>query len=99
MTKVPTQSIFKFDILDYLDIPESARINSNNLKEKLENNISEYILIRLLDELPDAVDERLETKGIKSIGELEEMLRSYIPDFDEKVRLYLKDFKEQYQND
>ena len=94
-----TQTIAqKFDPVEFLGIKGLGKSEQEDLRKKLEVNISEYILIRLLEGLPDKVDKQLK-KEIENIDELEKMLKSHIPDLENKVEQYLQEFKNQYQNE
>ena len=88
-----------FDPIKYLGITCLGQFEINSLRKKLNKNISEYILIRLLEELPDKVDEQLKKKEVEKIDELEELLKASIPDFDKKVQQYFQEFKNQYKNE
>jgi hypothetical protein len=89
----------KFDPIDFLGIRGLGEREQEDLRKKLEVNIAEYILICLLDELPDTVDEKLKEDKVRNIDELEKLLSSNIPDFDRKVGKYLQEFKKQYNKE
>lgn len=93
------KTIQKFDPIEFLEISGLGDTEKKSLRKKLESNISEYLLIRLLEELPNTVDEKLKDNQVKSMEELENMLRSYIPNFDSKIKQYLEEFKKQYQHE
>lgn len=88
-----------FDPIKLLGISGLGQFETDSLRKKLNKNISDYILIRLLEELPDKVDEQLKKKEIESVDELEEMLKTHIPDFNKKVQQYLQEFKSEYKNE
>lgn len=99
MTKLSVKTTKVFDPVEFLEIQGLGKSEKENLRKKLGANITEYILIRLLEELPDTVDEKLKDNKVRSIEELEDILKSYIPNPDTKIKQYLEEFKKQYQHD
>lgn len=87
-----------FDPIVFLDLDNSIFNDNPQLKDKLESNIYEYLLIKLLQELPDSVDPLLENGLVANEEELESVLKFYIPDLKEKTLKYLNNFKEDYDN-
>ena len=97
MKKPFVKTINKFDPIVLLGISGLVVNEKESLRKKLEANISEYILIHLLEELPDSVDEKLKENKVNSIEQLENILECYIPNFDIKIKQYLEEFKKHYQ--
>ena len=87
-----------FDPIVFLDLDNSIFNDNPQLKDKLESNIYEYLLIKLLQELPDNIDPLLENGLVANEEELESVLKFYIPDLKEKTLKYLNNFKEDYDN-
>lgn len=87
-----------FDPIKYLDISGVSQQEEDYLRKKLNKNISEYVLIRLLEESPDEIDEKLKNE-ITDLPELVTIFKSYFPDFEVKIEAFLKEFKKQYQNE
>ena len=88
-----------FNPLEFLGIQGLGKAEREDLRRKLEANISEYILIRLLEELPDSVDEKLKNSKVSSINELENILMSHIPNLDTKIKQFLEEFRKQYKHE
>lgn len=99
MKKPLIKAANKFDPIEFLEISGLGVSERESLRKKLEANISEYLLIRLLEELPDTVDEKLKDNKVRSIEELENILKSHIPNFDKKIKQHLEEFKKQYQHE
>ena len=99
MKKPFVKTVNKFDPIEFLGISRLGVNEKESLRKKLKANISEYILIHLLEELPDSVDEKLKENKVNSIEQLENILKSYIPNLDTKIKQYLEEFKKQYRHE
>jgi len=87
----------RFDPIEFLEIIGLNETQKVVLRKKLEINISEYILLRLLDELPKKVDQKLKSNKVTNIEDLEKLFKSHIPNFYTKTSELLKEFKKQYK--
>lgn len=96
MTK-SNQLISKFDPIEFLNLKQLDDKTKQKLRPKLSENIGEYLLIRLLNLLPEDTDEKMKFNKIKSVKELEVIIKKYIPDFKKQLNKFLLDFKREYQ--
>jgi hypothetical protein len=95
----PPNTAQKLDPIEFLEIRGLDEAQENRLRNKLETNISEYLLLKLLDELPENVDQELKEAKISDINFLEKLLRSYIPNLEQKISEFLLEFKKQYKHE
>lgn len=91
------QSITKFGLIEFLNPQQLDDKTKQKLRPKLSENISEYLLIRLFDLLPEGTDEKIKFNKIKSVEELEAIIKKYIPDFKKQLNKFLLEFKNEYQ--
>lgn len=97
MITVSKFTLSQFDPITFLGLDHLETSRKKVLKPRLLNNISEYLLIRLLDFLPEDADEKIKFTKIKSVEELQSILEKYIPDFKKQLNKFLLEFKEKYQ--
>ena len=95
----PSNTARRFDPIEFLEIRGLDKTQESELREKLEINISEYLLLRLLDELPENIDKELKETEISNVSSLEKLLRSHIPNLEEKINGLLVEFKKQYKHE
>lgn len=88
-----------FDSLEFLGINNIPEDEKSNFRESLNNQISEYILVNILDVLPDSIDNELENNPITNIRELERFLELRVPRYKELISKFLIAFREKYYND
>lgn len=95
----PNKPVLKpsFDPIKFLELEHLEEKVKITLKPKLEKNISEYLLIRLLDYLPEKADKEVDFRKITTVEELTTILKKYLPNLEEKIKLILNDFKREYQ--
>lgn len=91
------QSISKFDPIEFLELQHLDDETKQKLRPRLSKNIGEYLLIRLLDLLPEDADKKIKFDKIKSVEKLEAIIKKYIPDFKKQLNKFLLDFKKEYQ--
>lgn len=94
-----TQKNYSFNPIQYLGISGLDKNEEEILAKRLEEVISEYLVIKLLQELPTSVDDDLKNGKVQTIEDLRHMLELYFPDLDEKISEYLIEFKQKYNND
>ena len=71
----PNKTVLKpqFDPIKFLELEYLEEKVKITLKPKLEKNISEYLLIRLLDLLPEKVDKEIDFHKITTVEELQKI--------------------------
>lgn len=82
-----------FDPLLFLRITNLNSEEKNNVSQKLLERISQYLVIRVTELLPED-----ELKHIENPQELFNVAKNKIPDIDSKVRQFLEDFKKEFNN-
>lgn len=95
----PAQKDSNFNPIQFLGISGLDKNEEEILAKRLEEVISEYILIKFLQELPTSVDDDFKNGRVRTLEDLKHMLESYFPDLDGKISKYLVEFKEKYNND
>lgn len=98
MTAILKFTSTEFDPIAFLKLNHIEDSKKKQLKPRLLNNISEYLLIRLLDILPKEIDKEVNFDQISSISKLEDIFRQYIPHLDAKIDDILAEFKKEYKN-
>jgi hypothetical protein len=95
----PSNMAQRFDPIEFLEIRGLDEKQESELRKKLEINISEYLLLKLLDELPETVDKELKETKISDISILVKLLKSHIPNLKQKINEFLLEFKKQYKHE
>lgn len=80
-----------FDPLLFLGITNVKNKEKNDVSKKLLNKISQYLVIRITELLPED-----ELKHIEYPQELFSVAKNRIPDLDNKVKQFLEDFKKEF---
>jgi putative heme iron utilization protein len=93
----PSNTAQNFDTVKFLEIRGLDETQESELRKRLETNMSEYVLLKLLDELPKTIDKKLEETKISDVDSLDKFLRSYVPNLKEKINEFLLEFKKQYK--
>jgi len=91
--------VSSFDPIIFLGINGISEESKIVLRENLISQISEYILISILDTLPDSIDKELEDNPIRDISDLEKFLSLSVPRYKELVNKFLNEFKDNFNND
>lgn len=82
-----------FDPLKFLNLENIKDQDKDSVSKNLQNKISQYILIRVAELLPEN-----EVKKSKNPEDLFSLAKTSIPDLSSKVRLFLEDFKKEFYN-
>lgn len=83
-----------FDPLVFLGITNLTNKERNAVSQKLLDRISQYLVIRIVDLLPED-----ELKNLSDDPqELFTLAKEKIPNLDKKVKTYLEDFKKNFNN-
>ena len=98
MTK-PLKTTKQFDPIEFLGITGLNDFGKSKLRKKLETNMAEYILLRILDTLPDSIDKKFKETEILNVEDLEKLLKSHIPNLKSVVNGYLLEFKRHYKHE
>jgi|WetSurMetagenome_2_1015567.scaffolds.fasta_scaffold05765_4 hypothetical protein len=80
-----------FDPLIFLGIKGIKLEEKKDLSERLLNKISQYLLIRIVDQLDSSLLKRTRTPD-----EIFSLAEDNIPDFNNQVKRYLEDFKKEF---
>lgn len=80
-----------FDPLLFLGITNLKDHEKNDISQKLLDKISQYLLIRVCELLPDE-----EIKRLNNPSDIFTLAKVKIPDIDTKVKLFLGDFKKEF---
>lgn len=82
-----------FDPLLFLGITNLKPEEKDMVSKKLLDRISQYLVIRIVELLPEA-----ELKHIDDPQKLFSVAKEKIPDLDKKVKVFLADFKKEFNN-
>lgn len=80
-----------FDPLKFLGVTNLKDEEKNTISEKLLSKISQYLLIRIVELLPEG-----DVKKLNDTEAIFIMAKGKIPDLSTKVKLFLEDFKEEF---
>ena len=80
-----------FDPLKFLNITNFKNEEKDKVSEHLLNNISQYLLIRISELLPEE-----DLKKTKDPKDLFDVAKAKIPDINNKMKLFLEDFKKEF---
>lgn len=85
------KQLLGFDPLLFLEITNLKGQEKNIVSQKLLDNISQYIVIRVTEILPEE-----ELKHIDGPQKLFSVAKNKIPDLGSKVKQFLDDFKKEF---
>ena len=87
------QQLQSFDPLLFLGITNIEDEEKNIVSQKILDRISQYIVIRIIELLPEN-----DVEDIENPEKLFSVAKEKIPDFNDKVKVFLKDFKMEFSN-
>lgn len=85
-------SLTGFDPIKFLEIKDVNPKYKHALSLSLLEQISQYIIIKTAEALPEK-----STENINTPAELFALAHKETPDFDNKIKQFLQDFKDEYK--
>lgn len=90
----------QFDVIAFLNLTHLSLEDQEKAKPVLEEKIKEYLLIRILDQLPPDFEAKNpgRLQSLTQPAQLISLLKANFPDLQEKVQSILEDFRKEYHN-